>query len=114
MESLCKNSYLLAVDYLHKKVLSEMFYRVLNTEAVVSRCSSKYMFLKISKIDRKTPLLESLFEKLQACNFIKKRLQHWCLPANIAKFLRTAFFMEHLWWLVLKMHLWYKIYKKKI
>ena len=66
MESLCKNSYLLAVDYLHKKVLSEMFYRVLNTEAVVSRCSSKYMFLKISKIDRKTPLLESLFEKLQA------------------------------------------------
>ena len=65
MESLCKNSYLLAVDYLHKKILSEMFYRVLNTEAVVCRCSSKYMFLKISKIDRKIPFLESPFEKLQ-------------------------------------------------
>ena len=25
---------------------------------------------------------------LQACNFIKKRLQHRCFPVNIAKFLR--------------------------
>ena len=30
---------------------------------------------------RKTPVLESLF--------IKKRIQHRCFPANIAKFLRT-------------------------
>ena len=27
---------------------------------------------------------------LQACNFIKKRLQCRCFPANIAKFLRTS------------------------
>ena len=27
--------------------------------------------------------------KLQACNFIKKRLLHMCFPVNIAKFLRT-------------------------
>ena len=27
--------------------------------------------------------------KLQACNFIKKRLQHRCFPVNIAKFPRT-------------------------
>ena len=27
----------------------------------------------------------------QACNFIKKRLQHNCFPVNIAKFLRTPF-----------------------
>ena len=26
---------------------------------------------------------------LQACNFIKNRLQHRCFPLNIAKFLRT-------------------------
>ena len=25
----------------------------------------------------------------QACNFIKKRLQHMCFPVNIGKFLRT-------------------------
>ena len=35
--------------------------------------------------------------KLQT--FIEKRLQQRCFPVNIAKFLRTAFFTEHLWWL---------------
>ena len=41
---------------------------------------------------RKTPVLESLFNKLaelKACNFIKKRLQHRCFPVKFAKFLRT-------------------------
>ena len=49
-------------------------------------------------------MLGSLFNKvvgLQACNFIKKRLRHRRLPVNIAKFLRTAFSMEHLRWLLL-------------
>ena len=27
---------------------------------------------------------------LQACNFIKKRLQHWWFPVKFAKFLRTS------------------------
>ena len=35
------------------------------------------------------------------CNFMKNRLQHRCFPVNIAKFLRTAFFTEHLRWLFL-------------
>ena len=38
-------------------------------------------------------LFESLSNKvpgLQACNFIKKRLQHRCFPVNIAKRLRTS------------------------
>ena len=39
---------------------------------------------------------------LKICNFNKKRLQHRCFPVNILKFLRTAFFMEHLWCLLLK------------
>ena len=26
---------------------------------------------------------------LQTCNFVKKRLQHWCFPVKFAKFLRT-------------------------
>ena len=37
--------------------------------------------------------------KLQACNFIKSRLQYRCFPLDIAKFLRTFFyfcFEEHL------------------
>ena len=32
----------------------------------------------------------------------KKRLWHWCFPANFAKFLRTPSFTEHLRWLLLK------------
>ena len=48
--------------------------------------------------------MESRFDKvatLKSCNFIKKRLQHRCFPVNIAKFLRTVFFIEHHWWLLL-------------
>ena len=37
----------------------------------------------------------------KTCNFIKKRLQHRCFPVNFAKFLRTLFFIEHLWWVLL-------------
>ena len=44
-------------------------------------------------------MLESLFNKvsdLKGGNVIKKRLQHRCFLVNIAKFLRTPFFTEHL------------------
>ena len=41
------------------------------------------------------------FTDLQACNFIKMRHRHRCFPVNITKFLRTASFIEHLWWLLL-------------
>ena len=42
---------------------------------------------------RKTPVLRSLFHNVLnflACNFIIKRLQDRCFPANIAKFLRIS------------------------
>ena len=32
---------------------------------------------------------------------LKKTLWHRCFPVNFAKFLRTPFFTEHLWWLLL-------------
>ena len=64
-------------------------------EAAVRRCSSIWMFLKISQ-HRKTPVSESLFNTvtgLQACNFIKKRLHHWYFPMNSAKSLiNNSFF----------------------
>ena len=37
---------------------------------------------------------------LRTCNFIKKRLQHGCVPVNIPKVLGTAFFKEQLRWLL--------------
>ena len=72
------------------------------------KSSRTQMFFRLGvlfhNIQRKTPELESLFNKvtgLQPCNFIKKRLQLRYFPLNIATFLRTALFIEHFRWLVL-------------
>ena len=49
-------------------------------------------------------MLESLYEKIagrQTCNFIEKILLHWHFPVNIVKFLRIAFVIEYLRWLLL-------------
>ena len=46
-----------------------------------------------SQISQESAVLESLFNKvagLQACHFIKKRLQNMCFPVIIAKFLRAS------------------------
>ena len=40
-------------------------------------------------------------EKENLATSLKNRLQHRCFPVNIAKFLGTAFFTEHLRWLLL-------------
>ena len=80
-------------------------------DAAVRRCFSKSMFLKISQYLKKTPVLEPLFNKVAelACNFIKKRLRHRCVPVNIAKFLRTAIFIEQLWCSI--QHFWTQLAK---
>ena len=55
---------------------------------------------------RKTPVLESFSNKvsgLKSGSLIKKRLQHRCFPVKNAKFLRAAFYIEHLRWLVLNL-----------
>ena len=47
---------------------------------------------------------QSFFNKaagLQACNFIKRKLQRSCFPVKFAKVLRAPFFTKHLWWLLL-------------
>ena len=49
--------------------------------------------------------------KLQTwiCNFNKRKLQHSRSSMKFAKFLRTSFLTEHLWWLLLyhcKLHLY--------
>ena len=38
---------------------------------------------------------------LRPAALFKKRFWHSCFPVNFAKFLRTHFFAEHLWWLLL-------------
>ena len=51
-------------------------------------------------------LCQSLFFSKVAgrrpATLLKKRLWHRCFPVNFVKFLRTSFFTERLWWLLLK------------
>ena len=47
---------------------------------------------------------ESLFNKiagLKSALLLKWRLWHRCFPVNSVKFLRTTFFIERIWWLLL-------------
>ena len=46
---------------------------------------------------------------LQACNFIKKRLQHSCFPVKIAKFLKTPILKNIYKWVLLSFR---KTFKK--
>ena len=49
---------------------------------------------------RKTPMPESLFDKVSpsspAWNFIKKRLQRRCFPLNFCEFFKCTYFLEQL------------------
>ena len=88
------------------------------SKAVVRRCSVKKLFLEISQNSQENTCARvSFLIKLQACVFsciqseyrkirrpatlLKKRLWHRCFPMNFGKFLRTPFYIEHLWWLLL-------------
>ena len=60
--------------------------------------SRSHMFFKFY---RKTPVLESTFNKvigLNACNFIKKDFS----TVKLRKLLRTPFFTKNFWWLILE------------
>ena len=50
--------------------------------------------LNFAKINRKTPVLESLFNEIAGLRnpiLLKKRLKNCCFPVNFAKFLRITF-----------------------
>ena len=68
------------------------------SEAVARWCSVKKVFLEISQNSRENTCARvSFLIKLQ-----KKRLCHSCFPVNSAELLRTPFFIEYLWWLLLQ------------
>ena len=65
------------------------------------RRSVKQVFVKISQNSWQNTFVRVSFLISQACNFIKKRLWYRCFPINLAKFLRTPFYIEHFRWLFL-------------
>ena len=75
------------------------------TQAVVGRCSVKEVFLEISQTS-----LENTCAR--PATLLKKRLWHRCFHASFVKFLRTPFYTEHLWWLLLKRFLHCLMYRE--
>ena len=70
------------------------------------RFSVKKVFLEIwQNSQENTCARVSFFNKvagLRPATLLKKRLWHRSFPVNYAKFLKIPFFIEHLWWLLLK------------
>ena len=76
---------------------------VKSTDAAVWRCSVTQVFLKFSQNSQENTCVRDYFLiKLQASSrpspLLKKRLRH----RNLAKFLRTPFFIQTLQWLLLR------------
>ena len=90
---------------LWKYIFSDISTDLLNKqkEPFADVLQKRYSY-KFHNNHRKTPVLESLFNKvvdLKASSFNKKRLQHRHFHVNIKKFWRIAFFIKHLQWLLL-------------
>ena len=84
---------------------SKLLKREVQVKEQVSEAGVRRLQIRWScKFHRKTSVLESIFNKaagLKVCNSIKKRLQRSCLPAKLAKFLKTPYFTDEFQWLLL-------------
>ena len=87
-----------------------MLQQLLFREIFVYRSSCPEAFCKKGVLRNFTKfigkhLCQSLFfnkvADLRPTTLLKKGLWHRYFPVNFAKFLRTLFFIEHLWWLLL-------------
>ena len=70
----------------------------------MSKLAIKTSERRVFIVDRRHLRHSFFFNKvadLRPENLLKKRLWHNCFPVNFMKFLRTPFFIEHLWWLLL-------------
>ena len=82
----------------------------ISSEAVVWRCSAtKNIFENFAKFTGKHLGQSFFFNKvagLRPATLVKRRLWHRFFPVNFAKFLRTPFIIEHLWWQLLSIILY--------
>ena len=68
------------------------------TEATTHRCSIKMVLLEISP-ENTFARVSSLVKVPQPVTLFKKQRLSRCFPVNFAKFLKTHFLRERLWWL---------------
>ena len=78
---------------------------LLNLGAVVQRlfCTKGVLrnFTKFTGKHQCQSLFLNKVAGLMSATLLKKRLWHRCCPVNFMKFLRTPFYIEHLWWRLL-------------
>ena len=94
-------------EYFRKKSPSWTFDRILNTTIRSSRpdvfCEKGILrnFVKFTGKHLRQGLFFNKVAGLRPATLLKKRLWCRCFPVNFTKFLRTPFFREHIWWLLL-------------
>ena len=79
---------------------------------VIYSCRKTWCSSKFCNIHRKTPVLESLFNKvsgLKACIFIEKYTPTQLFSYEYYKIFKNNFFMEHLFIILLRNFMWWCI-----
>ena len=88
-------------DFSRSSTFPEKYWKQPLVDTFRNRCSFSNFAIFIGKHLCWSPVLIKA-ERSRIATLLKKRLQHRCFLVNIAKFLRTPFFIEHLRWLLLK------------
>ena len=79
---------------------------LIKSKAVVQRCSVKKVLLEISQNSRENTCARvSPVPEPQACNVIKKETLAQVFSCEFCEISKNIFFIEHLWWLLLNLHL---------
>ena len=91
----------MVVLFLHIKFLSEewvLLHLIVIQIHSLFRKSRPEVFWKMGALRN---FAKCTGKRLLPETLLKKRLWYRCFPVNFAKLLRTPFFIEHLWWLLL-------------
>ena len=95
------------MDFLYQFSVLNFVREFIPKYLTISRSSRSKVFYKkgvhrnFAKFTEKHLCQSHFLNKVSGLRPAKKRLWHRCFPVNFAKFLRTAFSLEHLWWLLL-------------
>ena len=102
----CKESVLRNfTKFTGKQLRQSLFFNKVVFCKVTQMCSVKKVFLEISQNSQENTSARVFFNKVASLRPAtlskKKRFWHRRFSVNFVKFLRTPFYIEHLWWLLL-------------
>ena len=103
-DTVCEKHTLILI--LHLMMAIQKFQGTTYRSSHQRRSVKKVFSQKFRKIHRKHLCQSLFFNKvggLRPAHLLKNRLWHRCSPVNFAKFQRTPFLKQHLWWLLLNL-----------